>query len=113
MVRVDDEILWECLNDKNVTNIASDLGCKEKVDYTKLDDLCSEQNNILLKHGLDSSGCYFDREMLGEDDYNEYNRLEGEKMRRIRELKKEYIDNCIDWLMENGYKIKVVRELGI
>ena len=113
MIKINDSIVWECLNPQHIINIAKDLGYKEEIDYTELDKIRVQKENLLWKHGLNPCNCCFDEEILGEDDYNEYYRLEREREEIKRKLNWEYVDDCIDWLMENGYKLKISRSVEL
>ena len=109
-MRVDDKIVWECLKGDSVINIAKAFGCNLKMDHTEFDKIRKEKHNILEKHGLNPMSCSFNEEILGENDYREYQMLERQTQIILRQEKEEYADRCIDWLMENGYWVKVVKE---
>jgi len=109
-MRINDKIVWECLKGDNIINIAKAFGCDLKMDYIEYDKICKEKHTILEKYGLDSMGCSFNEEILGEDDYREYQILQRQAKIILRQEKEKYIDRCIDWLMENGYWVKVVKD---
>lgn len=111
-VCVDDIICWECLEDNRIVRIARDLGYDENVDYTEYDMVRKKQNEILEKHGLNPGNCWFNEERLGEEDYKEYCSLSTITARIIKDLQREEVDKCIDWLMDNGYALKVVKNAG-
>lgn len=109
-MRVDDKIVWECLKGDSIINIAKVFGCDLKMDYTEFDKIRKEEESILEKHGLDPTGCSFNEEILGEDDYREYQILQRQAQIILRQEKEKYIDKCIDWLMEKGYWLKIIKE---
>jgi len=112
MICVDDILVWECLEDRRVVKIAQDLGYNEEMDWSEYEKIRKKQNEILKKHGLNSENCWFDKESLGEEDYKKYILLQNEGERFVKALRREEVDKCIDWLMDNGFALKVVKITG-
>ena len=109
-IKVNDKIVWECLKDEHIERIAESLGYDDEYNKEKWNNINEKIHQLFKKHGLNPYNCCFNEDILGKEDMVEYYRLDRDRNDEWARLKREYTDRCIDWLMENGYWLKIIKD---